>query len=164
MTALSGEVLLRLLQRYIRLGKVEHAPEGAVDSTGEIVGELTLQHEAKAAGIENLAIIGERTGGDVGQQKSAGGRSYASAQKGGVVDAIGVGGDLNLVFPNAPRQAHFIMMSALQPGTETEQADSRIRFAQVSRRRIKSLLIAGIGTRCGVAVFQNHLRRKTKMG
>ena len=51
MTALSGEILLRLLQRHVRLGEIHHAADSVVDDGRKIVGELVLQHEAEAIDV-----------------------------------------------------------------------------------------------------------------
>ncbi len=89
---------MRLLQRYVRFGEINHAAKSVVESGREIVGELALQHEAEAIGIEGLASIGERAGGDVGQNKPAHSRSFASAKESRIAHAIGIGRDLEDVF------------------------------------------------------------------
>src|ERR1700728_297307 len=133
MTALSGEILLRLLQRHVRLGEMHHAADSVVDDGRKIVGELVLQHEAEAIGIKVLAGIGKSAGRDIGQEESARGARYAGAEEGWIDYVVGIGGDLKPIFADTPRQTHFVMMSALHLRSEVEQADSRIRFAEIGR-------------------------------
>ena len=80
MAALGDDPLLGILQSDVGLGKIEHAAESVVEGGGEIVGELALQHDAQAVGVESVAGIAEGAGRNVGQKESAGRRDFAGAE------------------------------------------------------------------------------------
>src|ERR1019366_987115 len=107
-------------RRHGGAGKIKHAAESVVDGGGEVLREFALQHEAEAIGIEGLAGIGECAGRDIGQKESAGSGNFAGAEERGIAHAVGEGCYLSLVLAHSPRQAQFVMMSALHLGSETE--------------------------------------------
>ena len=64
------------------------------------------------------------------------------------------------------REIEFLMMGLLHFGSEIEQADSRIRFAQIGRRGIETLFVPAAQIRAGgrVIVFHDGVGRKMKIG
>src|SRR5207248_6569873 len=79
-------------------------------------------------------------------------------------DAVGEYGDLKIVLAGAMGHADFMVMGALHFRREVEQADPRIRFAEISGCGIEAFFGAKVRPGSRVSVFDNRIGREMKIG
>src|ERR1700693_1496291 len=94
--------LPRLLQFYIRLGKIKHTTVAVIERGGEVSGKLPLQDQAQTAGIQVSSLVGERAGVNVGQHLATPRRRNPDAGQDGVRDLVRIESKLQVVPAETP--------------------------------------------------------------
>ena len=77
----------------MRPGKIQSAEYRVVERRSEVAGELMLDDDAQATGIQIRARVAEGAGRNIGRPESTGSGDFSCADQGRIRDAIGISGD-----------------------------------------------------------------------